>query len=505
MLNYSGGSSASATHRPSDSHRYSWYMSNRSSDLRKASADKQEAQARRLLLLSADHDFVRDIDSHLCLQGFEILKAESQAGALGLIEKEMPDIVFIDIERMPAQEMDLVNYINTRSPRTEIVILTTIHDVERATQSLRHGASFYLLKPVDCSQIKTVVQKLSARLDRSSEFSDLEQRVLSDLMIGSPAMQKVLKLTTKIAPTTSTVLIEGESGTGKEFFARIMHRLSQRLDGRFIAMNCGAIPEALFESELFGHSKGAFTGADRDKPGLVEEAHMGTLFLDEVGELSPAAQVKLLRFLQERSYRRVGDPKQQTVNVRIIAATNNNLTNLVAQGTFRKDLFYRLNVFLLSLPPLRERKETIPNLIRLFVHRNNQLLDKSLDRISQAAELLLAEYDYPGNVRELENIIEHAVVLAEGTEITERDLPEFIFQDRLMLSAPVTGGHALSGQQATGHSGMTIMPLAEVEKLHIERVLQALDQNYSEAAKRLGISRSTLWRKIKAYRPGKVR
>ena len=201
--------------------------------------------------------------------------------------------------------------------------------------------------------------------------------------------------------------------------------MSQRIEGKFIAMNCGGIPETLFESEFFGYKKGAFTGADRDKPGLVEEAHMGTLFLDEVGELSQNAQVKLLRFLQEHTYRRVGDPTLRTVNVRIIAATNKDLPKKVAEGEFREDLYYRLNVFYFYLPPLRERKETIPNLIRLFVPRNNTLLGKNINKISKAAEVILAEYDYPGNVRELENIIEHAMILSETSEITEKDLPEF--------------------------------------------------------------------------------
>jgi transcriptional regulator with PAS, ATPase and Fis domain len=223
---------------------------------------------------------------------------------------------------------------------------------------------------------------------------------------------------------------------------------------------------------------------------LVEEAHMGTLFLDEVGELTPQAQVKLLRFLQERSFRRVGDTTDRTVNVRIIAATNKDLPALVEEGTFREDLFYRLNVFYLHLPPLRYRRETIPNLIRLFVHRYNQLLDKDVNRITPAAEAILANYDYPGNVRELENIIEHAVVLSEGSEITERELPEFMLKGRLLLNAPRAGGRR-------AESPAEITTLQELEKQHIRNALRILDYNYTETAKRLGISRSTLWRKIK--------
>ena len=304
-------------------------------------------------------------------------------------------------------------------------------------------------------------------------------------------MQKVLRFAMKIAPTASTVLIGGETGTGKEFFARIIHRMSQRPEGRFVPMNCGAIPDTLFESELFGHKKGSFTGADRDKAGLVEEAHLGTLFLDEVGELSPSAQVKLLRFLQEREFRRVGETISRSVDVRIIAASNKDLAGLVDQKKFREDLFYRLNVFYLYLPPLRERKETIPNLIRIFVHRYNQVFNKHISTFSKNAEAILANYSYPGNVRELENIIEHAIVLAEGGEITERDLPDFMFRNRLLLSAPKP--EVLPG-------AAQVQTLAEMEKDHIAQVLQRTDFNYTDASKKLGISRSTLWRKIKEYR-----
>ena len=257
-------------------------------------------------------------------------------------------------------------------------------------------------------------------------------------------------------------------------------------------MNCGSIPDTLFESELFGHKKGSFTGADRDKPGLVEDAHLGTLFLDEVGELSPAAQVKFLRFLQERTFRRIGETAQRTVNVRIIAASNKDLAKLTAENKFREDLYYRINVFSLFLPPLRQRKETIPNLINLFVHKNNDLLDKHVNRISPAAEAVLANYGYPGNVRELENIIEHAMVMAEGNEITEKDLPEFLFRNRLLLEGPEKG--------ACGEARPSdVMTLKQLEREYIERTLTALNHNYTEIAKKLGVSRSTLWRKIKEY------
>ncbi|MCU0608785.1 MAG: sigma-54 dependent transcriptional regulator [Chitinispirillaceae bacterium] len=444
-----------------------------------------------ILIVSADRAFRGKLRENLQLQGYAALEAASQAEALPLLEKSMVDIVFLDIERMPLIEMDIVNYIRTRH-RAEIVVLTTLNEIEEATHALKSGAAFYLLKPLAFPDLKSVLDRLSLRVDRARDHLALEQRFLNDLMSGSPAMQKVLKFAMKIAPTTSTVLIGGESGTGKEFFARIIHRMSERSDAQFVPVNCGAIPDTLFESELFGHKKGSFTGADRDKTGLVEEAHLGTLFLDEVGELSPAAQVKLLRFLQSREFRRVGDTSSRTVDVRIIAASNRDLADLVSKEKFREDLFFRLNVFLLHLPPLRERKETIPNLIRLFVHRNNQLLNRNITRVSPAAEAVLANYGFPGNVRELENIIEHAVVLAEGSEITEHDLPEFMFRNRLMLPGP---GDSAPPQLTGG-----IATIADMEKNHIRQALEVAGYNYTEVSKKLGISRSTLWRKIKEYK-----
>jgi len=429
------------------------------------------------------------------LSGFKVINATSPAQALTLLEAERVDIVFLDIEAMPPQEMDLVHYIKTRSPHSEVVILATMDDLDAATKALRSGAAFYLMKPVRPADLKSAADKLSAKVDNLAEYRELEQRLLTDLMAGSPAMQKLLKLAMKIAPTSSTVLVCGESGSGKEFFARIIHHMSRRTDGKFVAMNCGAIPDTLFESELFGHVKGSFTGADRDRMGLVEEANLGTLFLDEVAELSPAAQVKLLRFLQERTFKRIGENMTRTVNVRIIAATNKDLAALVNEKKFREDLFYRLNVFCLHLPPLRDRKETIPNLIKLFVHKNNEVLEKNITRLSPAAEAVLANYDYPGNVRELENIIEHAMVLAEGGEITEKDLPEFMFKNRLLLEAP----HRPFGAMPDVSAG-TITTLEAMERMYIRQALEAMQFNYSETAKKLGISRSTLWRKIKEYK-----
>jgi DNA-binding NtrC family response regulator len=443
---------------------------------------------KNILIFTADAALLSETGDKLCLQGYRIHHADQQRTALSLFDKMPVAVAFVDLETDGAQEFDFVNYIKSRSPQTEVIVLTSIDRLEEATSALRKGASFYLIKPITCDDIRPVIEKLSVRVERSHQQQEMEHRFLFDLMGSNPSMQKALKLAIKIAPTTSTVLIGGESGTGKEFFARIVHRMSQRGEGAFIAVNCGAIPETLVESELFGHRKGAFTGADRDKPGLVEEAHLGTLFLDEVGELSAAAQVKLLRFLQERSFRRVGETVMRSVNTRVIAASNKNLASMVQEGTFREDLYYRINVFYLHLPPLRERKDTIPNLVRLFVHKNNTLFGKKVNKISKTAEAILANYAYPGNVRELENIIEHAVVLTDGDEITEKELPEFMYRGRPLLSAPPAGAEADE-----------LLTLEELERRHIAAALEKLNYNYTETAKKLGVSRSTLWRKIKAY------
>lgn len=453
----------------------------------------EERPKRTILLVTADQSLRGSITNTLALQDYRLLAVRSTGEAIALLGRENADIILLDLEKLSAQEMDLVHYARSRPGKTEIIVLTTVRELEEARNAVRAGAAFYLVKPVEFRDLKQVLDKVVRRMEEDATRAALEQRILQDLMSGSQSMEKVLALSLKIAPTDSTVLIGGESGTGKEFFARIIYRMSRRHDGPFVAMNCGAIPDSLFESELFGHAKGSFTGADRERVGLVEEAHLGTLFLDEVGELSPAAQVKLLRFVQERTFKRVGDNITRTVDVRILAASNRDLTRMVAEGTFREDLFYRLNVFYLHLPPLRERRETLPALIKLFVHRFNQSLNRSVNRISKEAEAALAGYDYPGNVRELENILEHAVVLADAHEIRKSDLPEFMFRNRqLLLNAPPNCGM----RQSDGG----FMTLEEVERRHIETALNRFSRNYTEVARQLGISRSTLWRKLKTYK-----
>jgi transcriptional regulator with PAS, ATPase and Fis domain len=304
----------------------------------------------------------------------------------------------------------------------------------------------------------------------------------------SPKMQRILRFISKVAPTESTVLITGESGTGKELAARAIHLQSPRASQEFVPINCGALPEALLESELFGHVKGAFTGALSDKAGLFEVADSGTLFLDEVAEMPPSSQVKLLRALEERRVRRVGGRDLIPVNVRIITATNRNLRDALASGEFRKDLYYRLNVFQIDLPPLRDRREDIPLLAMYFLQRYSIRAGKQISNFSSRAQRALVSYSYPGNVRELENAVERAVALTEGDTITEYVLPPAITESPVLMLSE--GGDGYYGDSLT---------LREVERLHIQRVLTKHGWSLSKTARSLGISRSTLWRKISSY------
>jgi two-component system response regulator HydG len=308
-------------------------------------------------------------------------------------------------------------------------------------------------------------------------------------MIGvSPQMQRVFRLVAKVAPTESTVLITGESGTGKEMVAHAIHLQSRRAHRTFVTVNAAAIPESLFESELFGHRKGAFTGAIADKMGLMKQADGGSLFLDEVAEMPLSVQAKLLRALQSGEIRRVGDTEETHVDVRVIAATNRDLPRSLREGTLREDLYYRLSVFHIELPPLRERRDDIPPLANFFRERYARKLKKGVDRFSERAQLCLLQYDYPGNVRELENAIERAVTLAEHGEITHLDLPPSFRQAPVRL---LPEGVAFPYSET--------LTLAQLEAEHIRRVLVHFAGNTTKAARSLGISRSTLWRKMRQY------
>lgn len=435
------------------------------------------------------------------------------------IDKQSCDVLLIDLESVESQELDYISYYSHKHPELLILVLTTIVNIDEATRAIQSGALFYLLKPVTCKIIEQSISQVIRAKEKKRESIEAEKQMMYDLIGGSPAMEKTMKLVMKVAPSSATVFLGGENGTGKEFFAQLIHRKSNQ-NNKFVPVNCGAIPESLFESELFGHVKGSFTGADKDKKGLALEADGGTLFLDEVGELSPTNQVKLLRFLQEKSFKPVGANEEIRVDLRIISATNRNLQQMVKEGTFREDLYYRLHIFPITLPPLRDRKETIPNLIRLFVLRNSEKLNKIFRGFTQGAEIALSQHDYPGNIRELENIIEHATIMAETPIITENDLPEYLLnlepkmiEDKREIQ-PLIGftpvdTNSESVKESEKNEILSQIPsiqspftlplrtLDSVEQDYLRFALEACNGNHSEAAKKLGVSRSTLWRKLK--------
>lgn len=466
-----------------------------------------------LLLVTKDLMLYDQLSSESSIE-YRLSRVEFLEEASGRFEQNISDVLLIDIENIESQELDYISYFSHKYPSLITIILTTIDSIDAATRAIQSGALYYLIKPVTCKIIEQSISRVTQAQHKKKADIEAEKQMMYDLIGGSPAMEKTMKLIMKVAPSSATVFLGGENGTGKEFFAQLIHRRSNQTN-KFVPVNCGAIPESLFESELFGHKKGSFTGADKDKKGLALEADGGTLFLDEVGELSPANQVKLLRFLQEKSFKPVGANEEIKVDCRIISATNRNLNKMVKEGTFREDLYYRLHVFPVTLPPLRERKETIPNLIRLFILRNSEKLNKVFRGFTKGAEFALYQHNYPGNIRELENIIEHAAIMSETPIITEADLPEYLLRETHKMiedkrealpqiaysdkavseTLPIEEGETTS--QINSPFVLPLRPLESVEKDYIRFALEACNNNHSEAAKKLGVSRSTLWRKLK--------
>ncbi|GMW00828.1 MAG: sigma-54-dependent Fis family transcriptional regulator [Candidatus Hydrogenedentota bacterium] len=383
--------------------------------------------------------------------------------------------------------MDLVSYVRRGAPAMQLVLIFELTRLDRAVDGIRQGAYFYLPKSSLPSDVAMVVSKAMKARSNESAVTRFEQSAFEELLGSTPAMKRVIEIITKVAPTDSTVLLLGESGTGKEVLANTVHRLSARRELPFIAINCAALPDQLLESEMFGHVKGAFTGAESDKAGLFEEADGGTIFLDEIGDMALVTQAKLLRVLQNGEIRPVGSNQSKRVNVRVIAATNRNLEQSVADGQFREDLYFRLNVIQIRIPPLRERLESLPRLIAHFVQRYSREYGRSIREIDDHAQSLLRNYAYPGNVRELESIIAHAIIMADGDVIRAKDLPDAVLhgtQPRLALP------NYVADQFPT---------LTEMESQLIRSALDRFDGNQTDAAKKLGISRSTLWRKMKEY------
>ena len=482
-----------------------------------------------VLIADLDKTFISDIQRSWSLNDTELFTCSDQESLMPLVKNDNIDLAFIEVPFLTLENMDMVSYLKERNPGIEIFVLCDSKNWPGATGAINRGANSFLMKPISLEQLESTAQKIQSQQQTKNTHQLVESQVLDSLLGDTPEMRKILKTVYKIAPTTSTVLITGESGSGKEFLANVVHRYSKRAAEPFVAVNCGAIPENLVESELFGAKKGSYTGSTTDKKGLFEAANGGTLFLDEVGELSASTQVKLLRFLQNHEIRRVGETEARYLDVRIIAATNRDLQQAMHAGSFREDLYYRLNTFHLQLPPLRERKAVIPTLIRYFILKYKEAHGKDIVDLEPAAQYALTRYAYPGNIRELENIVEHAIVLSENGVIRLEDLPEDVQAEAREkqfaiphMTENATAAQAIEDQTGAAEmavpaanavvkpaasvaftpaeQGEDIISLEEMERRHILHALSVCKGNQTEICEKLGISRSTLWRKMKALK-----
>ena len=434
------------------------------------------------ILIVDDEKVLRDkILRFLTLEpDIDVQAAENAFSAQRLLEEGPFDIVVTDLDMPGMSGLELLQWVQEEKPLLPVLMMSGYGEIGDAVEAMKCGARDYVVKPFDLEDLLDRIRQIvgTQRLQEKVELGRQENDVSHELIGDSPAMLKVAELLKQVAPTPTTVLITGESGTGKEVVARAIHRLSPRKHKRFMAINVSAVPENLLESELFGHEKGAFTGADSRKPGLFEEASSGTLFLDEIGEMPIHLQVKLLRVLQEREVQRVGGTKSIPIDVRILAATNKDLEEQIEKGLFREDLFYRLNIVRISVPPLRERTEDIPLLAGHFLKKFGQKLGKPLQAFEPEALRALQNYPFPGNVRELENVIERAIIFAETDRVRLKDF-------------------ALSSKTPT--TRMKQGTLEEAQKQVIIETLRRWEGNRTKAAKELGIDRKTLLNKIKDY------
>jgi two-component system response regulator AtoC len=445
------------------------------------------------ILVVDDEDVLRtSLKEALADEGHTILEAATGEEATKIVRRESPDLMLLDMRLPKANGLEVLKQAKRAQQDIVVVMMTAFADVENAVKCMKHGAYDYVNKPFSLEAIKLVVRNALETLSLKKELSivrEREQRVFEeDFIVGeSPQMRKVCEYVKRVARSnSSTVLIQGESGTGKELIARAIHYWSFRHDKMFVDFNCTAVPEALVESELFGFEKGAFTDAKQQKKGLFELADKGTLFLDEIGDMSYKLQAKLLRALQERSFTRVGGVSKVNVDIRIVASTNRDLNQAMADGRFREDLYFRLHVVPITLPPLRDRGGDVLLLAKHFIDRFNREFKKNVYKIAPEAEQLMLEYHWPGNVRELKNTLERAILL----ECDDVLLPEHL----LFAEA----GSALA-PSAPAVPAATDLTLDEVEKEYIRRVVEAVGWNKNRAAKTLGIDRTTLYTKIKKY------
>ncbi|MDD4355646.1 MAG: sigma-54 dependent transcriptional regulator [Smithellaceae bacterium] len=430
--------------------------------------------------------------------GYRISEADDGAGAVEAVDRRSFDLILMDIRMMKVSGIEAMEQIKKINPAIPVIIMTAYASVETAVSALKKGAYDYLTKPLDFDELQIVIERATEHSLLKKENDYLKERLGEKFdrrnMIGqSPAMVRLLETVAQVAATEATVMITGESGSGKEMIANAIHYNSNRKDAPFIKINCAALTETLLESELFGHEKGSFTGADKRREGKFRQADGGSIFLDEVSEMSPAMQVKLLRVLQERELTRVGGSEVIAVNVRVIAASNRDLKKEMEQGRFREDLFYRLNVVALNVPSLEDRKEDIPLLAQHFLQEFAAKNSKNVASFTPAAMQKLVRYLWPGNVRELMNAVERAVVLSRNPVLDESDLTLLTAEDEDAEGKDRSG----AGFPLAGASGN--LPLEEVEKRSILEALNSCGGNKSEAARRLGITRKTLRKKLEKY------
>ena len=449
----------------------------------------------KVLVVDDDAGLRKSVSMILDDEGHDVVVARDGEEGLARAEEERPDLILCDV-RMPGMGgMDFLDAYVGEGGEALVIVMTAYGSTDLAIEAMKRGAYDYIPKPFGADEVALVVRKAEEREELRREVGRLRREVTTERRYGgivarSDAMVRALEVAAKVARHTSPVLLTGDTGTGKELLARLIHRESERRDGPFVAVNCGAIPETLLESEFFGHVKGAFTGADRDREGLFEAAHGGTLFLDEVSELPPALQVKLLRALQEGEVRRVGGNESVEVDVRVVSATNRDLEAAARDGDFRRDLYYRLAVVPIHLPPLRERTEEIPELVRHLLDRHRARMGVACEGVEKEAMEVLLDYPWPGNVRELENVLERALVLCEGDRIGVEDLPEGV---RVPLP------EELEGMVLSGDDLSVKRRSAELEKHLIRKALERTGGNKTAAAVLLDLSPRALRYKVKEY------
>lgn len=447
----------------------------------------------KILIIDDEPAQVQALAGFLKKKSFDVEKANAGLDGLKIIEKKPIDLVITDFKMPDLDGIEVLKRAKAINPDIDVIVMTAFGSIESATEAMRAGAIDYLTKPVDLDQLEIMINKALEHKQLVSENRLLREQLaekfkFDQIISASEAMEEAINLAGRSAPSKATVLITGESGTGKELIAKAIHFASPRKDKPFLAVNCAALAENLLESELFGHEKGAFTGADRQRKGRFEMANHGTLFIDEVGEIPLTTQVKLLRVLQEQTFERVGGSEPIQVDVRIVAATNRNLEELIEDGMFREDLYYRLNVVRINIPPLRKRKSDIPLLVDYFLKKYSAENKKKMVGISKEAMDLLMKYDYPGNVRELENVIEQSVVLSRSDLISVRDLP-----------MTVRGMRSESKKTDPFGAGTFIERVEAFEKALIDQALEQSQGVQTRAAKILGITERHLRYKLNKY------